>query len=123
MLFLPVDDGAVVMVCDETCFVAVADRLPTVEPMFASELAVCSTCYACSLTVLGSRCACASLEVSCRRPSWLLTSQAIDALVAIRDTGGPTDLDESGWQQLLALGDQFWIGGVVGLLWMRDQQR
>lgn len=121
MLFLPADGGAVVMVCDETCFVAVADRLPAVEPMFASELAVCCTCYACSLTVPGGRCACASLEVSCRRPSWLLTSQAIDALAAIRDAGGPTDLDESGWQQLLALGDQFWIGGVVGLLWVQQR--
>jgi hypothetical protein len=74
VLFLPTDRGAVVMVCDDTCFVAVADRLPTVEPMFAAQLAVCCTCYACSLTVPGSRCACASLEVSCSGPSWLLTS-------------------------------------------------
>jgi hypothetical protein len=63
------------------------------------------------------------LAVSCSRPSWLLSSQAVDALAAIQDAGGPTDLDESGWQQLLALGDQFWIGGMVGLLWVRDQQR
>jgi hypothetical protein len=96
VLFLPVDGGAVVMVYDETCFVAVANRLPAVEPMFVPELTVCCTCYACSLTVPGSRCACASLAVSCSRPSWLLSSQAVDALAAIQDAGGPTDLDESG---------------------------
>lgn len=122
MLFLPVDGGAVVMVCDETCFVAVANRLPVVEPMFVPELNVCCTCFACSQTVEGTRCPCAPLEVSCSGPSWLLTSQAIDALQTIQDACGPADLGESGWQQLLALADQFWIGGVVGLMWVRDQQ-
>ncbi|RBY79877.1 hypothetical protein DQ238_09635 [Geodermatophilus sp. TF02-6] len=122
MLFLPATGGAVVMVCDEICLVAVVDRLPAAEPMFVPELGVCCTCYACSLTVPGTACACARFEVSCSRPSWLLTSQAVDALATIQDAGGPTDIDESGWQQLLALGDQFWIGGVVALLWVRHQQ-
>jgi hypothetical protein len=122
VLFLPVDGGAVVMVCDETCFVAVASRLPAVEPMFVPQLNVCCTCFACSQTVEDTRCPCARLEVSCSGPSWLLTSQAIDALDAIEDACGTTDLDETGWQELLTLADRFWIGGVVGLMWVRDQQ-
>lgn len=122
MLFLPLPRGAVVTVCDETCLVAVANRVPTIEPLIVSELEVCCTCYACSLTVEGTRCPCAVLGVSCSGPSWLLTAQAADALDAIYEACGPTVLTDPDWQQLMGWAEEFWIGGLVGLMWVRDQQ-
>lgn len=122
LLFLPLDDGAVVMVCDETCLVAVANRVATMEPLPVSEVKVCSTCYACSFTAEGSGCPCEALQVSCSDQSWLLTSQAADALDAIHDACGPIVLTAEDWQQLLRWADQMWIGGMVGLRWVRDRQ-
>lgn len=122
MLFLPLDDGAVVMVCDETCLVAVANRVPTIEPVVVSEMKVCCTCYACSFTAEGTRCPCEALQVNCSGQSWLLTTQAADALDAIQEARGPIVLTAEDWEQLLRWADQMWIGGMVGLRWLRDRQ-
>src|SRR4051812_21354927 len=110
------------MVCDETCLVAVANRVPTIEPLIVPQLDTCCTCYACSFTLPGTRCPCTALEVSCSGPSWLLTTQAADAVDAIYEAVGPIELTDSDWQQLTGWGEQHWVGGLVGLLWVREQQ-
>ena len=122
LLFLPLHHGAVVMVCDETCLVAVANRVPTIEPLMLSETNVCCTCHACSFTAEGARCPCKALQVSCSSQSWLLTTQAADALDVIQDACGPTVLTAEDWRQLLHWADQMWLGGLVGLRWVRDRQ-
>jgi len=123
MLFIPVGDcGAHVMVCDEVCLDAVTNRLPVAELIPLSTTVVCATCAACSLTVEGTHCPCARLEISCSAPSWLLCTQAHMALDTIYEALGPTALTDADWQQLLTWAEQVWNGGLVGLMWVREQQ-
>lgn len=123
MFFIPVDTrGAHVMVCDEICLSAVRDRLPVEETLALSTTLVCATCYACSLTVEGTHCPCAKLEVSCSAPSWLLGREAPAALNTIYEAVGPTVLTDTDWDQLQGWAEQVWSGGLVGLMWVREQQ-
>ena len=123
MFFIPVGNrGAHVMVCDEVCLDAVRDHLPVEECIPLSTTAVCATCYACSLTVDGTHCPCARLEVSCYRPSWLLSAQPRMALDAIYEAAGPTILSDTDWEQLESWAEEVWNGGLVGLMWVREHQ-
>lgn len=123
LLFLPVDArGAHVMVCDDICLSAVADLLPNEEPLALSTTVVCATCYACALTVEGTHCPCLGLEVSCSAPSWLLCSQPQAALATIFEACGPTALTDTDWQELMSSAEQVWVGGLVGLMWVREHQ-
>lgn len=122
MLFLPIDRGAAVMVCDAVCLRHVAGRLPAVEPLAFDASESCLTCFACGLTVPGLRCFCAELTVSCSAPSWLLTSQAHEALDAIFASCGPVPLTDADWDFLLDRAEEVDTGGLVGLLWVRDRQ-
>ena len=123
MFFIPVDTrGAHVMVCDEVCLNAVRDRLSVEETLALSTTLVCATCYACSLTLEGTHCPCARLEVSCFAPSWLLSAQSRLAVDTIYEACGPTVLSDTDWEQLESWAEQVWNGGLVGLMWVREQQ-
>ncbi|SOC50160.1 hypothetical protein SAMN05660748_2900 [Blastococcus aggregatus] len=123
MFFIPVDArGAHVMVCDEACLDAVRDGLPLEGTLPLSTSVVCATCYACGLTAEGTHCPCARLEVSCSRPSWLLSAQPRMALDAIYEAAGPTILSDADWEQLQSFAEEVWNGGLVGLMWVRDHQ-
>ena len=103
MFFLPVDTrGAHVMVCDEACLDAVRDRLPVEGTLPLSTSVVCATCYACGLTAEGTHCPCTRLEVSCSRPSWLLSAQPRMALDGIYEAVGPTTLSDTDWSSCRA---------------------
>lgn len=121
MLLLPITRGADVMVCDQECLLQVAQRFPAVEPQIFDASEVCLTCHACGLTVPGMRCFCADFALSCSASSWLMTAQAVEALNAIFACCGPVALTDQDWEFLLDRAEAVDIGGLVGLLWVRDR--
>jgi hypothetical protein len=123
VFFIPVGNrGAHVMVCDEVCLDAVRSHLPVEECIPLSTTVVCATCFACSLTQEGTHCPCSRLEVSCCRPSWLLSAQPRMALDAIYEAVGPAILSDTDWEQLANFAEVAWDGGLVGLMWVRDHK-
>jgi hypothetical protein len=121
VLFVPIVRGADVMVCDEVCLRSAADRLSAVEPRRFDASEVCVTCFSCGLTVPGIRCPCSETGLSCSAHSWLLSRQPHDALDAIYAAVGPTALADDDWDYLLARSEEVDAGGLVGLLWVREQ--
>ncbi|MGY1751079.1 hypothetical protein [Modestobacter sp. SYSU DS0511] len=125
MLFLPDARGAAVMLCNEVCLAAAAvtNRLPAIQPQEYDAAEVCATCFHCELTIPGLRCPCAALELSCSRPSWLLTTEPHAALEVIAQVCGPTLLGDDDWDYLQQCSEEVPIGGLVGLLWTREKHR
>jgi hypothetical protein len=125
MLFLPVARGAAVMLCDEVCLAAAAvtNRLPSVQPQECDATEICATCFHCGLTTPGIRCWCADHDLSCSRLSWMLSGEPHAALDVIVQVCGPTLLSDDDWEFVLARAEEVHIGGLVGLLWAREQHR
>lgn len=123
MLFLPDARGAAVMLCDEVCLAAAAvtNRLTAAEPQEYDVAEVCATCMHCGLTRPGLRCPCSALDLSCSRPSWLLTTEPHAALDVIAQVCGPTLLEDADWEYLEQCAEDVHIGGLVGLLWTREK--
>ena len=121
MLFVPVDRGAHAMVCDRVCLKAASDRLPDVEPLDVAATELCVTCFACGLTLSAQSCVCADFRTSCSAPSWLLSAQPFAALDAIYASYGPVVLTDEDWKFLQARAEEVDAGGLVGLLWVREQ--
>jgi hypothetical protein len=122
VLFVPVDRGAHVMVCDRVCLKTASDRLPDVEPLVVVASELCVTCFACGLTHSGPACVCADFGTSCSAPSWLLSAEPFAALDAIYASYGPVVLTDEDWAFLQARAEEVDAGGLVGLLWVREQQ-
>ncbi|MCF6744900.1 hypothetical protein E9529_11525 [Blastococcus sp. KM273128] len=125
MLFLPIDRGASVMLCNEVCLAAatVTGRLPAVEPVEYDASETCATCFTCEVTQPGHRCWCQEHDLSCSRLSWLLSGEAPAAVEVIVQVCGPTLLSDSDWDYLQGQGETVHIGGLVGLLWTRERYR
>jgi hypothetical protein len=121
VLFVPIARGADVMVCDEECLRSASDRLPAVEAHRFDASEVCTTCFSCGLTISGIRCPCSETGLSCSAPSWLLSRQPHDALDAIHAAVGPIALTDDDWGFLMARAEEVDAGGLVGLLWIREQ--
>ncbi|WP_141137593.1 hypothetical protein [Blastococcus mobilis] len=118
---MPVGRGAHVMVCDRVCLKAASDRLPDVEPLDVAATELCVTCFACGLTRSARSCVCADFGTSCSAPSWLLSAQPFVALDAIYASYGPVVLTDEDWKFLQARAEEVDAGGLVGLLWVREQ--